>query len=150
MRVRLRAEVLSDLAAMEPHVERIRRFLASASPADQDTLAAIAVALHHGYVALQSAMERVARAFEGMGPAGSTWHRDLLHQMMLPMDTIRPAVLSPSLREALTELLSFCHVFRHAYAATLRETRLRELSELFLEAMPEAASALRAFADALI
>jgi hypothetical protein len=76
-------------------VEELRQLELSRS--DPGALAQAAVALHHGYGAIESALERVARSIEGSLPTGRDWH------------------------------LAFRHFFRHAYAVSLEAPRLDAL-----------------------
>ncbi|MGO8995156.1 MAG: hypothetical protein ACLQVI_17715 [Polyangiaceae bacterium] len=122
--LRLRAEVASDVAAWTARLGELRGVdLDAPTPA---TLAQAAVALHHAYGAVESALTRVARAFDGP-PEGADWHQALLDAMALEIEGLRPAVLSPaSVRDARV-LLAFRHFFRHAYAATWDAERLTSL-----------------------
>ena len=123
---RLRAELASDLGAFRSRVDE----LASLPPlagADRALLALAAVALHHAYGAIESALARIARAIDDGLPEGPEWHQALLEVMSLAIESIRPAVLSPATRELLQRLLGFRHFFRHAYAMDLDGARLQEL-----------------------
>lgn len=122
---RLRAEVASDRQAWRARVEEIRGL--NPGQADAATLAQVAVALHHGYGAIESALERVARSIEGSVPSGRDWHVALLEAMALDIEGVRPRVLSPQSLRALRSLLAFRHFFRHAYAAGLEAPRLEVL-----------------------
>ena len=80
-----------------------------------------------GYGAMEAALERIARAMEGLNPSTDRWHQHLLAQMFLPMLGLRPAVIPEELRPALRELLGFRHLLRHAYA-TIHMQRISGLS----------------------
>jgi hypothetical protein len=123
---RLRAEIRSDRASFSARIDELKGLdLATAStPA---TAAQAAVALHHGYGAIESLLVRVSRYIEGALPAGSDGHIELLESMALDLEGIRPRVLSPDSLRALRVLLAFRHFFRHAYAITLDARRLDEL-----------------------
>jgi hypothetical protein len=90
-------------------------------------LAQAAVALHHGYGAIESALERVARSLEGSLPAGRDWHVALLENMSLDIEGVRPRILSDESLRLLRRLLAFRHFFRHAYAVSLEAPRLEML-----------------------
>lgn len=122
---RLRAELQSDVEAFGHRVDELATLpLAGAGEA---VLAQAAVALHHGYGAIEAALQRLARHFEGMPPAGPDWHQDLLHGMGLEIPGVRPAVLSAETERGLRNLLGFRHFFRHAYASRWDERRLADL-----------------------
>jgi hypothetical protein len=106
-------------------VEELR--LLDLSRTEASTLAQAAVALHHGYGAIESALERVARTLEGSLPTGKDWHVALLESMALDIDSVRPRILSDESLRRLRSLLAFRHFFRHAYAAVLEAARLDAL-----------------------
>jgi hypothetical protein len=85
------------------------------------------VALHHGYGAIESVLERVARSIEGSLPVGRDWRVALLENMSLDIEGIRPRVISDESLRLLRGLLAFRHFFRHAYAVSLEGPRLEAL-----------------------
>jgi hypothetical protein len=91
-------------------------------------MAQAAVALHHGYGAVESSLVRVARYIEGALPTGPDWHVELLESMALELEGVRPRVLSDETLRLLRRLLAFRHFFRHAYAVSLDARRLEELA----------------------
>jgi hypothetical protein len=120
--LRLRAEVASDVSAWSARLDELRGIdLDVPTPA---TLAQAAVAIHHAYGAIESALSRVARAIDGGPPEGADWHQALLDTMALDIDGLRPAVLSSETVRDARVLLAFRHFFRHAYAATWDADRL--------------------------
>jgi hypothetical protein len=122
---RLRAEVRSDRNAWSSRVEELQKI--DLSLADAGALAQAAVALHHGYGAIESALERVARSIEGSLPVGRDWHVALLENMSLEIQGIRPRVLSDESLRLLRGQLAFRHFFRHSYAVSLEGPRLEAL-----------------------
>lgn len=90
---RLRAEIVSDLRAFESRADE----LAALPPLDRTpaTLAQAAVALHHAYGAIESALVRLRKVLEGDEPLGADWHQTLLSDMGLDVEGVRPALLSP-------------------------------------------------------
>ena len=131
---RLRAEIDSDRRVFLARVEELRGLdLGRATPA---TLAQAAVALHHGYGAVESALERLARAIEESSPTGVDRHVALLEAMALDVEGVRPAVLTQESLGLLRRLLAFRHFFRHAYAVPLAAPRLDRLREDMLALAP--------------
>ncbi len=123
--LRLRAEIASDLAAFDARISELRSIdLDLPTPA---TMAQAAVALHHAYGAIESALTRVARTLDGGLPEGADWHQALLDTMALHIAGLRPAVLSAESVAHARVLLAFRHFFRHAYAATWEAARLNAL-----------------------
>jgi hypothetical protein len=122
---RLRAEIQNDRSAWSARVDELGPI--DLSGGDPGSLAQAAVALHHGYGAIESALERVARSVEGGLPMGRDWHVALLESMALDIEGVRPRVLSPESLRLLRTLLAFRHFFRHAYAVSLEVPRLEAL-----------------------
>lgn len=123
---RLRAEIASDLRAFRSRVEELAA-LPTLIDADRGPMAEAAVALHHAYGAVESALSRIARSVDAGLPEGPDWHQALLQVMALEIDRVRPAVLSADARDLLQRLLGFRHFFRHAYAVDLDGDRLERL-----------------------
>lgn len=122
---RLRAEIQNDRNAWSARANELEQL--DLSPGDAGSLAQAAVALHHGYGAIESALERVARSVEGGLPTGRDWHVALLESMALDIEGVRPRVLSQESLRLLRGLLAFRHFFRHAYAVSLEAPRLDAL-----------------------
>jgi hypothetical protein len=118
---RLRAELASDLRAFDSRLDELARLGTLAEPGPA---AVAAVALHHAYGAVESALLRVARELGEGAPTGPDWHQALLDTMALDIPDVRPAVLSADTRDSLARLLAFRHFFRHAYAVALDAERL--------------------------
>ncbi len=140
---RLRAEVRFDRAALESRLAELQGIKLDATTGAAQCAQA-AVALHHAYCAIESIMQRTARAIDGDLPAGADWHQSLPHVMGLEIEGIRPAVLSRESVAALRELLAFRHFFRHAYAAEFEPERLARLRDVLLGAAPRLAHELAA------
>ncbi len=97
-------------------------------PQDQEYfLAAAALDLHGFYAGIERLFELIARELDESVPGGRHWHRDLLAQMSLAVDDVRPAVLSLETRFVLTDYLEFRHVVRNVYTFNLRPDRVAEL-----------------------
>ncbi len=122
---RLRAEIGSDRAAFDARAAELAGL--DLSHADDGTLARAAVALHHGFGAIEAALARLARTLGEGVPEGPDWHQALLTAMALEVPEVRPAVLSPESLRALRRLLGFRHFFRHAYAVALDADQLASL-----------------------
>lgn len=133
---RLLAEIDDDLASAAQRLASLRGFLDPSRPdaAHVATVAAAALDLHHYYTAIESALERVGRAFEGSLPHGADWHRELLHASVLDLPGVRPPVLRRDTEAELRRLLSFRHFLRHAYAVELDAHRVVDLAGLAVRA----------------
>ena len=132
---RLRAEIASDLRVFQSKAEELRG-LPQLSSAGRSTLAQAAVALHHAYGAVESALSRIARTIDDGLPEGPEWHQALLQVMALAIDSVRPAVLSKETCAHLQRLLGFRHFFRHAYAIDWDGARLEDLRVCAIAAVP--------------
>ncbi|MBI3184107.1 MAG: hypothetical protein HYZ28_18395 [Myxococcales bacterium] len=117
-----------DLAALERLAANVSADpgLASDPQIDRGARAVLAVDLHQYYTALESALERVARAIDGTVPSGPRSHEELLRQAAHPIADVRPELLNPAAYSELAQLLSFRHFFRHAYLVELDWKRLEE------------------------
>jgi len=122
----LRAEILSDVRAFESRVDELERTDLTGCT-DDAMLAKAAVALHHAYGAIEGALTRVTKFFDGDAPSGSEWHQELLRTMSLEIPGIRPAILGEASVRGLRSLLGFRHFFRHAYAVAWDADRLASL-----------------------
>lgn len=132
---RLRAEIASDLSTFRARISELAA-LPPLSTAGRPTLAEAAVGLHHAYGAIEAALAPIARAVDDGLPEGPEWHQSLLHVMALPIESVRPAVLSRPSLERLQRLLAFRHFFRHAYAVDLDGQRLEALRERAVGLLP--------------
>jgi hypothetical protein len=131
---RLRAELRSDVAAFHARARELEQV--RPEPADAGACALAAVALHHAYGSIESALARISRHVEGEEPSGGQWHQALLEAATLDIPGVRPPLLSGGSLAALRELLGFRHFFRHAYAVTLDASRLESLRANLLRAAP--------------
>jgi hypothetical protein len=120
---RLRAELASDRIAFEKLLDELES-LELSNTEDPGSLARAAVALHHAYGAVEAGLVRVAKTLGEGIPEGGDWHHALLRVMALPVEDVRPAILSPETVDGLRPLLGFRHFFRHAYAVSLDAERL--------------------------
>lgn len=141
---RLRAEIRDDRRAFDKRIAELAK-LPTDGGWDSGACAIAAVALHGGYGAIESAIERVTRSLEGDLPTSPNWHRELLHGATLEIEGVRPPIISESTERVLKQILGFRHFFRHAYAADLDFVQLQPLVKRLLEAAPALAAELDAF-----
>jgi len=92
---------------------------------------AFALNLHGFYSGLEGIFERVASSIDGNVPAGANWHQELLDQMSREIQGVRPAVISPELKDKLEGYRGFRHVVRHVYSYHLNPAKIKSLVELF-------------------
>jgi len=99
--------------------------LTGASAAVIETAAACAM-LHSFYTEIEKLLKLIAREWDGQKPSSDAWHKELLNQMSVATAR-RPAVLSASLVDVLSEFLAFRHLFRGASIALMRWEKLSPL-----------------------
>lgn len=86
-----------------------------------------ALNLHGFYNGVERLLEIIARDVDDTIPTGHNWHRDLLQQMLLDIQGVRPAVLAPTTVDLLGDYLGFRHIVRNLYTWDFIPTRLGEL-----------------------
>jgi len=147
----LKAEIAADLQAIAEIYATLNRY--PDALASEEQLIAVAYHLHNLYCAFESIFQRVAEVFENQIADRASWHAEVLHRMTLGIDGIRPALLSPTVYDALDELRRFRHLFRSAYRLHLDPERLglvrrkaRALEQVYLADMRR----FLAFLDSLL
>ena len=146
------ADVAEDLATAVAEAGRAAAKAATlgetAGTAREDRELAIGKHLHDAYSAAEKALERLVELTDGSVPAGRSFHRDLIRRAAHPLDGVRPAIISAETAEAMEDLLSFRHVFRHAYGA-FRYARAAPNVALAAAAIPRLRDEVTAFAAGL-
>lgn len=87
-------------------------------------LESLAYQLHNLYCAFEDLLKIVADFFENHIEESSRYHRALLWRMKMPIEGVRPALLSETSYKLLDSLRAFRHVFRHAYSYELDPKKL--------------------------
>jgi hypothetical protein len=87
-------------------------------------LESLAYQLHNLYCAFEDLLKIVADFFENHIEESSRYHRALLWRMKMPIEGVRPALLSETSYKLLDSLRAFRHVFRHAYSYELDPQKL--------------------------
>jgi len=87
--------------------------------------------LHDFYNCCERIFKRIALDINGGFEDSEKWHKALLFKMTIPIQNIRPAVLSEELAAELDEYLSFRHVFRNIYGFELKGKRILNLAKKF-------------------
>ncbi len=93
-------------------------------------LEAAAFELGRHYNVLEKIFERVCEGFENHFERRGDYHERLLQRMALPLPGLRPAFVPNSVLADLRELKGFRRLVRHAYDLCLRESRMRELTDI--------------------
>ena len=98
-------------------------------------LRAKASVLHDFYTGIERIFTKIASELNGGLPNTPQWHIELLRDMSLPLEGVRPAVVTSRLRDALVPFLRFRHLFLNLYGFDLEPKRLYELVDLFPETL---------------
>lgn len=116
---------------------------------DDDYWGTVALNLHGFYSGAEEIFEDIARTVDGSLPSGGEWHVNLLRQMTVEMEQMRPAVIRSETRQCLDEYRGFRHIVRNVYAFNLRPARLAELVSDAPQCLSKLADDLLAFIDFL-
>lgn len=129
MVIRLRKETETELASLD----RLRAEHAGvpAAQADGYMLRARASILHDFYSGIERIFVRIAQELNGGVPVSEHWHRELLLDMTLDLESVRPAVITKELHDQLSAFLGFRHLFRNVYGYVIDAERLDRLDAQF-------------------
>lgn len=105
------------------------------SPRNSFYLRAIGSIFHDFYSTVERIFRRIAEELNGGIPEGENWHIQLLKDMTLKIENLRPPVISKELAAELKTYLEFRHRFRNIYGFELEWDKMKGLKE----AMPETA-----------
>ena len=109
----------------------------------------VALNLHGFYSGLERIFEKIAASVDGSIPEGANWHQELLHQMSMEIDGIRPAVISSEVKENLEEYRGFRHVVRNVYTYYLNPEKIKPLVDKVQDVFRKSEKELSAFAKFL-
>jgi hypothetical protein len=124
--IRLRASIENDLKNLEKLKEE--KDTLRIEKAHPRILGSI---LHDFYTGMERIFSRIAEEMEGGLPKGKNWHRELLNDMSIELNNIRPNVITSDLKNSLEEYLEFRHLFRNVYGFELKKERLKVLIDNF-------------------
>lgn len=146
----LSARIDSELAELKLVVERSLKAWDKATKQDDDFfLDSVALNLHAFYSGLERIFEKLASTIDGTVPSAVNWHQELLTQMQTEIPSIRPAVISFQLKEALEEYRGFRHVVRNVYSYHLKPEKLKILVSSLEHTFTQATEELQLFGDFL-
>ena len=127
--IRIRKEIEVELSA----VKRVKEDYQSI-PHDLVTWIKVrtkASLLHDFYTGIEKIFSRIAQELNGGLPNSEQWHRDLLKDMTLELEDIRPPVISEELYKDLLPYLRFRHLFRNLYGFELEWEKMEDLDKGF-------------------
>ena len=78
------------------------------------------------YTGMEEALRNLLAIVDEYVPSGERSHQDILDQASVPVEGVRPAILSQETYDALTDLKGFRHFERHNYRFRFDETLVNE------------------------
>ncbi len=146
----LAQRIRAELTDLERIVRRAQEGWARAERSSDDYyLDGVALNLHGFYAGLERLFALVNSQIDRISPEGANWHQVLLQQMAVERPGVRPAVISPTTREALEEFRGFRHVVRNVYTFQFDPARVRHLVDRVPALLDQLRRELLAFADFL-
>ena len=89
---------------------------------------------HDFYCGAENIFKRIAPKLNGGIPNGAEWQTTLLHNMLLEIPEVRPAVVSMETGQLLKTFLAFRHKFRLIFGFELDPEKMRKLDQVYPEA----------------
>lgn len=105
-----------------------------------------ALNLQGAYNGVERLFVIIVRDIDGEQPVGNNWHQQLLKQMAMEVDAIRPAVISVVSLQGLDNYRAFRHIVRHVYSEEFDAQRIGELVVEARQVFSQVAAELQAFA----
>ncbi len=118
----LRAEIRAQVEEIEGIYARLED---RKRKKDKAAMESVGYQLHNLYCAFEDLFKVVAETFENHIQDKSKYHLELLKRMAIPIEGVRPRLLSQESFPLLDNLRSFRHLFRHAYSYELDERKLK-------------------------
>jgi hypothetical protein len=123
----LRAEIndeLNNLSVLVNAISKQRDSIPENRELRSIFLESMALKIHNFYTGCERIFRKIAEDLNGGLPQTSEWHKRLLLSMALPLDSIRPAVISKKMLGFLEDYLAFRHVIRNIYGFEIKENRI--------------------------
>ncbi|MEW6067752.1 MAG: hypothetical protein AB1610_05640 [Nitrospirota bacterium] len=130
----LKKEIEKELRDLERLEHEMAEVLHCTDPSFLETRAAGSI-LHDLYSGIEKIFRRIAFRVDRDVPSGEDWHTELLIRMSIPLDDIRPNVISEGLKDRLAEYLRFRHLFRNIYGFELKWERCKTLGIMLKEVL---------------
>jgi len=127
----LQARIEKELREIKKVVERVEKNLADISQETPEDIVVVGFAgyVHSFYNGLEKIFDLIAEYIDNFEPPDKAWHKELLKQMALEIQGVRPAVLTKELAAVLEDYLEFRHFFRHSYSFDLDWGELKPKAE---------------------
>jgi len=143
----LQTRIERELNQIRKTVKRVEEKLAevSSSRPDDFTIGGFANYVHSFYNGTENIFKLIAEYVDESRPQSAGWHRDLLSQMALELQGLRPAVLTAELAAVLEDYLKFRHFFRHSYGFDIDWDELKPKAEKLKPTFEKLETALQQF-----
>ena len=105
--------------------------------------------LHDFYNCCERIFKKIAIELNGGFEDTEKWHKSLLYRMTIPVEGLRPRVISQEIAAELDEFLAFRHLFRNIYGFELKGSRIDNLSEKFEKVSKQFETEIRNFLEVL-
>lgn len=128
-------KILRVISEIEEELGNIERLLSELNehqkeePRNSFYLRAVGSIFHDFYCGVERIFERIAEELNGGIPEGENWHIQLLKDMTLQIEEVRPTVISKELVSDLKGYLEFRHRFRNIYGFELEWDKMKGLKE---------------------
>ena len=144
---RLAQRIVKELQSIDVAIERtVLAWQRFKHTNDELYVDSAALNLQGAYNGIERLFEIIARNIDRERPTGNNWHQQLLQQMAMEVDTIRPAVISAASLQGLDNYRAFRHIVRHVYSDEFETQRIGELVSEARQVFGQVAAELRAFA----
>lgn len=101
--------------------------------------------LHDFYNCCERIFKKIAIEMNGGYEDTEKWHKNLLYRMTIPLEGLRPQIISENLAADLDEFLAFRHLFRNIYGFELKGDRIDYLADKFDKVSEKFAEEIRDF-----
>lgn len=141
----LESTIVHELEAIARLCEEARIELSRQAPSPR----VLGSVLHDFYTCCERVFKRIVSEINGAFYQGDAWHKELLYRMTIPVEGVRPAVITSEVAAELDEYLAFRQVFRNIYGFELKGDRVLRLSRNLEQIDPRFEREARAFLRAL-
>jgi len=124
----LKSEMEAQIRVIDEIYKKIE-IRKSAFEESQTNMESLAYQLHNLYCAFEDLFKIVADNFENTIEDKARYHIELLRRMSIPIEGIRPPLLTEDATRFFDELRSFRHLFRHAYSYEIDPRKLKIVLE---------------------
>ena len=90
-------------------------------------MGSVVLDLQSFYQGVERCLALIAKTVDGRVPSGEQWHQELLAQMAVEVEGVRPAVICEDTKAELDRLRRFRHVARNVYTFQLSPDKISGL-----------------------